>query len=79
MNEFARMEWKSEAFACGCQVNVWINETSLLVAEKSREWEEIREPFVRVAPLQNEIAPKSFEFRNEKWNEKFKKAPKRAR
>ena len=36
---------------------------------------------IGVAPLQNETAPKSFEFQNkiwnEKWNRKFENTPKR--
>ena len=35
----------------------------------------VKEKNVRVAPLQNEIAPKSLEFQNEKRNEKFEKRP----
>ena len=38
VNVFAWMECMSEAFARDCQVNVWMDETSLPAAEKSREW-----------------------------------------
>ena len=34
----AWMEWTSEAFARDCKVNAWMDQASLLVAEKTREW-----------------------------------------
>ena len=38
VNMFAWMEWMSEPFARYCQVNMWMDKTSLLAAEGKREW-----------------------------------------